>query len=106
MHEGEGDVAAEDDAALRRDAFGQRARHGIDAGDRGDAERDAGDEDVEAGKPAAQLAKREAKGDRAMSAKLMRRAAALRSGAASALDAAGGDPDRAVAARGERRHRG
>ena len=51
-----GDVAADDDAALRFKPGGQAARDGIDAGDGGDAERDAGDEDIEPGKPAAQFA--------------------------------------------------
>ena len=48
------------DAALRREMPSVSARDTrVDAGDRRDAERDAGDEDVEAGEAAAQLAERE-----------------------------------------------
>ena len=52
----EGEIAAEDRLALLRQPVGQARRERADAGDRHHAERDAGDEDVEAGEPAAQFA--------------------------------------------------
>ena len=59
----EGDVAAEDRPALAGDAVGHAAGDRADAGDGGDAERDAGEEDAEAAQAAAQLADREARRD-------------------------------------------
>ena len=44
-------VAAEDRLALALEAGAQRVRQGADAGDDHDAERHAGDEDVEAARP-------------------------------------------------------
>ena len=52
----EGKVAAENDAARRARPVGQACGDRADAGDRHDAERDAGDEHAEAAQPAAQLA--------------------------------------------------
>ena len=47
------DVAAEQRAALARQAFAEAGRDRADAGDRHHAERDAGDENVEAAQAAA-----------------------------------------------------
>ena len=60
MDEREGHVAAQDSLALARQSVGQRARERTDARNRHYAERDAGDEDIEAAKAAAQLTDREA----------------------------------------------
>ena len=49
----EGDVAAEQRAALAGETVGEARRHRADAGDRHHAERDTGDEDVEAAQPPA-----------------------------------------------------
>ena len=56
LHQGEGDVAAEQGAALARQPLVEARRDRADPGDRHDAERDAGDEDVKATQPAAQFA--------------------------------------------------
>ena len=60
MDQRERQVAAENDAALARETVGQAGRDRADAGDRHHAERDAGDEHVEAAQAAAQFAQREA----------------------------------------------
>ncbi len=60
MRPRQGDVAAEQRLALPLEARTQGVGERADAGDDGDAERDAGDEDVETRKPAAQFAQREA----------------------------------------------
>ena len=78
----------------------KRARDGIDAGDGGDAERDAGDEDIEAGKPAAQFAEREPERERQGRA-AHRPRGRLSQRRRAGLDLAAGDPDDAVAARRE-----
>ena len=59
----EGEVAAEDDAALPRQAVGKTGGKRADAGDGHGAERDAGDEHVEAAQARAHLAQREAQGE-------------------------------------------
>ena len=56
LNERKSEVAAEDDAAGAGDAVGEARRDRADAGDRHDAERDAGDEDAEAAQAAAQFA--------------------------------------------------
>jgi hypothetical protein len=60
LDQAEGDVAAENDAAFTRQPVLQASRHRADAGDGHDAERDAGDEHVEAAQPASHLAQGEA----------------------------------------------
>ena len=55
-------IAAEQRAALARQPFAEARRHRADAGNRHHAERDAGDEDVEAAQSPAQFAKRVAQG--------------------------------------------
>ena len=55
-------IAAENDAALPLDSIGEAARERADAGDRHDAERDAGDENAKAVQAAAKFAEREAQG--------------------------------------------
>ena len=57
------EIAAEDDLALAREAVGEARRQRADAGDRHHAERDAGDEDIEAAQAPAHLAQREAQGE-------------------------------------------
>ncbi len=64
LEQGKGHVAAEDPPPLAGDALGKRAGEGGDAGDRGDAERDAGEEDAEALQASAQLAEGEAQQER------------------------------------------
>ena len=63
LHEFEAQIAAEQRLALIGDARRNRARHRVDAADRGDAERDAGEEDQETRQAAAHLAQREADGE-------------------------------------------
>ena len=60
LDQAEGQVAAENDAALARQSVGQARGQRADAGDRHGAERDAGDEDVEAAQARAHFAQREA----------------------------------------------
>ena len=62
-HQRERRVAAENDAALARQPVSEAARERADAGDRGDAERDAGNEHRKAAQAAAHLAQREAPGE-------------------------------------------
>ena len=57
-------VSAEDGAAFAREPVGKTRRERIDAGDRHHAERDAGNEHVEAAQSAAQIAQREAQRQR------------------------------------------
>ena len=64
LEQGKGHVAAEDPPPLAGDALGERAGQGGDAGDRRDAERDAGEEDAEALQASAQLAQGEAQQER------------------------------------------
>ncbi len=64
MGEVEGDVAAENRAPLFREPLRERAREAVDAGNRGDADHDAGDEDAKAPGVAEQIAQREAQGQR------------------------------------------
>ena len=54
----ERDVAAEQGAALARQSLAEARRDRADAGNRHHAERDAGDENIEAAQPAAQFAQR------------------------------------------------
>ena len=56
LNERKGEIAAEDDAAGAGDAVVEARRHRADAGNRHDAERDAGDKDAEAAQAAAQIA--------------------------------------------------
>ncbi len=58
-------VAAEDHASLTRHPVAERLRQALDADDRGDAERDADEEDPQAREAAAQVAQREAQDRRA-----------------------------------------
>ena len=58
LDQGEGDVAAEQGAALARQSLAEAGRDRADAGDRHHAERDAGDENVKAAQAAAQFAQR------------------------------------------------
>src|SRR5579883_2820113 len=60
MDQREGGVAAENGAAVARQAVGQAARQRIDADDRRDAQRDASKKNAQARQPAAQIAKGEA----------------------------------------------
>ncbi len=64
VDEREGEVAAEDGAAFAREPVAEARRERVDAGDRHHAERDAGDEHVEAAQSAAQVPQREAQRDR------------------------------------------
>ena len=64
LEQHEGDVAAEQRAPLAREAVAEARRHRADAGDRHHAERDAGDEDVEAAQAPAQFAQRVAQRQR------------------------------------------
>src|SRR5262249_16172993 len=64
LEQDEGDVAAEQVAALARHAVAEARRDRADAGDRHHAERDAGDEHIEAAQAAAQLAQRVAQAER------------------------------------------
>ena len=64
MDQREREVAAEDGAAFAREPVAEARRERVDAGDRHHAERDAGDEHVEAAQPAAQVAQRKAQRDR------------------------------------------
>ncbi len=60
MDQREGDIAAEDGAALAGEAVGERAGEGVYAGDGGNAEHEAGEEDAEAAHAAAQVTQRKA----------------------------------------------
>ena len=91
-------VAAQDDAALAGDAVGQARRQRADAGDRHDAERDAGDEDVKAAQPAAQIAQREPQNGTGASARNVRSRSGSGSRDRPLVDAAGAQPHHAVAA--------
>src|SRR5262249_2395292 len=62
----EGEIAAEDDAPLARKPVDQAPRERADAGDRGHAERDAGDEHAEPAHAAAQIAQRQTEGEPAV----------------------------------------
>ena len=64
MGEVEGDVAAENRAPLFREPLRERAREAVDAGNRGDADHDAGDEDAKAPGVAEQIAQSEAQSQR------------------------------------------
>ena len=105
----ERDVAAEQRAALAREAVAEARRDRADAGDRHDAERDAGDEDAEAAQPAAQFAQREAQRQRDAGAASRTVSAAMlmkRSVVGCAVDAAGAQAHHAVAALRQRGDRG
>ena len=58
LDQGEGDIAAKQRAAFARQSFAEAGCDGAYARDRHHAERDAGDEDVEAAQAPAQFAKR------------------------------------------------
>ena len=60
LDQGEGDIAAKQRAAFARQSLAEAGRDRADAGDRHHAERDAGDEDVEAAQAPAQFAQRKA----------------------------------------------
>ena len=64
LDQGEGDVAAEQGAALARQPVAEARRDRADAGNRHHAERDAGDEHIEAAQAAAQFAQGVAQGER------------------------------------------
>src|SRR5262249_19770048 len=64
LDHGEGDVAAEQRAALAGETVAKARSDGADTGDRHHAERDAGDEDIEAAQAAAQFAQRITKCER------------------------------------------
>ena len=64
----ERDIAAEQGAALARQPVAEACRDRADAGNRHHAERDAGDEHVEAAQAAAQFAQRVAQRERAPAA--------------------------------------
>ena len=64
LDQGERDVAAEQRAALARQSLAEAGGDRADAGDRHHAERDAGDEDVEAAQAAAQFAQGKAQRQR------------------------------------------
>ena len=106
----EGHVAAEDFAALPPEPLGEGARDRGDAGDGGDTERDAGEEDAEAGNAAAQFAQGEPKHEGQPSGRRTARRCEERAvhGKASGrhgrigLDAARAQPDRAAIRTGTR----
>jgi hypothetical protein len=56
LNEGKGEIAAKDYAARFGDALMEARRYRADAGDRQDAERDAGDENAKAAQATAQIA--------------------------------------------------
>ncbi len=64
LHEFEGEIAAQDDAALLHEAFGQRARNRTDAGDGRQSKCQAGDENPKSGKAAAEIAQRHPQSER------------------------------------------
>ena len=63
MHQVHDDVAAEQGAALFGEPGEERLRQRLHAGDGGDAEHQAGEEDAKAGQPRAHLAPRQSKGE-------------------------------------------
>ncbi len=65
LNERKGKIAAEDHLARAGDAVGKARGNRADAGDRQDAERDAGDKNTEAAQAAAQIAPGEAQRSKA-----------------------------------------
>ena len=97
MDQRERQIAAEDDAALARKPIGQASRERADAGDRHDAERDAGDEHREsrAGRRAIRGARSATDGNRRSASARPR---SCGHGPRRVFDAAGAQPHDAVAA--------